>query len=37
MHSYIDFNAGELAFIEPLPLFERNPATERYLDDKQVI
>ncbi|GAB5105852.1 TPA: hypothetical protein ACU8CO_002752 [Escherichia coli] len=36
MHSYVDFNARELAFIEPLPLFERNPATERYLDDKQV-
>lgn len=37
MHSYVDFNAGELAFIKPLPLFERNPVTERSLDDKQVM
>ncbi|EBF7696146.1 hypothetical protein C1O85_26355, partial [Salmonella enterica] len=37
MRSYADFNAGELAFIEPLPIFERNTATERYLDDKQVM
>ncbi len=37
MRSYADFNAGELAFIEPLPIFERNIATERYLDDKQVM
>ncbi|NHV11453.1 hypothetical protein G9X43_19835 [Cronobacter turicensis] len=37
MHSFFDFNAGELALKEPLPVFERIPATEKYLDDKQVM
>nr|WDS96527.1 hypothetical protein VW1E2_00057 [Enterobacter sp.] len=37
MRSFADFNAGELPLRESLPIFDRNTATEKYLDDKQVM
>ncbi len=36
MISYFDFNAPTLAQLEPLTIFTRNEATEKYLDERQI-